>query len=128
MSITELQISESIKEDTEDETLIVTVSVQNNSSVDGHEVVQVYVRQLHPSLGRTVKELKGFKKVFVRANSKESINIAISKKRATSFRNARQGIWLSEKDTYQLLVGSSSEYIAQAANFEVHETQSWRGL
>ncbi|OKL56237.1 hypothetical protein UA08_08539 [Talaromyces atroroseus] len=126
-SIKDLCLSES--EDTEEDVaLTVTACVENRSAVDGHEVVQVDIRQLNPSLGRPVKKLEGFKKVFVRANSTQEVKISISKKRATSFWDERRDSWVSQKDTYEVLVGSSSDKIAQTAEFEVSKTQYWRGL
>lgn len=129
LSIKDLHLSESAATgDLKDAKLTVLATVQNSSAVDGHEVVQVYIRQLKPTLGRPVKELKGYKKIFVPAGSTQSVEISMSKKQATSFWDERRSMWCSQKDTYQVLVGSSSEKIAQTAEFEVFETHWWKGL
>lgn len=125
-SITSLQVRE--RQESNDTTLVITVSVQNDSDIDGHEVVQVYVRQQNPSLNRPMKELKGFKKVLVPACSSRTVEIEISKKLAVSFRDERTDKWIMEKDVYELLVGSSSDKIVKTAKLEVSKTQRWSGL
>jgi beta-glucosidase len=44
----------------------ITVQVENTGNFDGEEVVQLYVRDKVGSVTRPVKELKGFRKVFIR--------------------------------------------------------------
>nr|WP_297349949.1 glycoside hydrolase family 3 N-terminal domain-containing protein [uncultured Glaciecola sp.] len=53
---------------------VVTVTVENKSDVDAEEIVQLYVRDLVGSVTRPVKELKGFKRLLVKANS--SVDVA----------------------------------------------------
>ena len=47
----------------------VSLRVENKSDVDADEIVQLYIRDLVGSVTRPVKELKGFKRVTVKANS-----------------------------------------------------------
>ena len=44
----------------------VTVTVTNTGTVDGAEVVQVYVQDMESTAVRPLRELKGFAKVFAR--------------------------------------------------------------
>lgn len=62
---------------TKNDTLTVSVEVQNTGQRDGAEVVQVYVRDMAASMSRPVKELKGFQKVFLKAGEKRTIQIPI---------------------------------------------------
>lgn len=56
-----------------DSAFSVTLMLENKSDVDAEEIVQLYIRDLVGSVTRPVKELKGFKRLFVKANS--SINV-----------------------------------------------------
>jgi beta-glucosidase len=56
-----------------DSAFSVTLSLENKSDVDAEEIVQLYIRDLVGSVTRPVKELKGFKRLLVKANS--SINV-----------------------------------------------------
>lgn len=60
--------------------LDVTLTVKNVGDYDGYETVQLYVRDLVASRVRPVKELKGFKKVFVRAHGSENVTITLDAK------------------------------------------------
>ncbi|GAC30774.1 glycoside hydrolase family 3 N-terminal domain-containing protein [Brumicola pallidula] len=56
-----------------DSAFSVTLTLENKSDVDAEEIVQLYIRDLVGSVTRPVKELKGFKRLLVKANS--SINV-----------------------------------------------------
>ena len=55
----------------------VTVKVKNTGDRDGKEVVQVYVRDAVSCIVMPVKELKAFKKLFIRAGDSEEITLEI---------------------------------------------------
>jgi beta-glucosidase len=63
---------------TKDESLKVSVDLHNESKYVAEEVVQVYIRDLHGSTTRPVKELKAFKRVKLNANSKTSVAFSIA--------------------------------------------------
>jgi len=50
-----------------------TVSVKNTGKVAGHEIVQMYIRDVVASISRPVKELKGFKKIFLNPGESQSV-------------------------------------------------------
>lgn len=58
--------------------LTASVTVTNNSKVDGAEVVQLYIRDVVGSVTRPVKELKGFEKVFIKAGESKTVNFKIT--------------------------------------------------
>lgn len=122
-SIGELAVEEDGKDD-----ITVTATVHNTGATDGAEVVQVYVAQKQPSINRPPKELKGFRKVHVKAGAKESVTVTISKKYATSFWDEDEDSWIMEKDEYEVLVGNSSQHVSKAGVVEVKQTSFWRGL
>lgn len=55
----------------------ISVDVRNDSDVDGKEVVQVYIADLVASITPSVKRLRGFKKVMLKANEKQTVSFEI---------------------------------------------------
>jgi beta-glucosidase len=110
------------------ENLNISVLVENTGKVDGAEVVQVYGTQRSPSVKRPAKELKGFAKAHIRAGESKQVTVSIQRKYFTSFWDEERDMWISEKDTYDVLVGCSSADTPLKTNFEIVETQWWAGL
>jgi beta-glucosidase len=54
-----------------------TVSVTNSGSKDGKEVVQLYIRDMVGTSTRPVKELKGFKKIDLKAGETKTVSFEI---------------------------------------------------
>lgn len=106
----------------------VSVKVSNTGDVSGAEVVQVYISQQKPSIKRPKKELKGFTKVFLEKGESKTVEVNIETKYATSFWDEVRDSWIVEKDTYEVLVGSTSAEIVQKGSFEVGQTTWWKGL
>lgn len=50
-----------------EEEIQVQVNVTNSGTVDGYEIVQLYIRDMVASISRPVQELKDFQKVLVKA-------------------------------------------------------------
>lgn len=121
-SLSDLEVS------TTNSTISVKLRVTNTGSRAGAEVVQVYVSAKNPSINRPVKELKGFKKVFLEAGEHAIVEIDMDKKYATSFWDEGRDAWIMEKGWYGILVGNSSEVIGQEGSFEIGETSWWNGL
>ncbi|MEO6538763.1 MAG: beta-glucosidase BglX, partial [Ferruginibacter sp.] len=55
-----------------------TVILKNSGSVDGSEVVQLYIRDVVGSITRPVKELKGFQKIFLKAGESKNISFSLN--------------------------------------------------
>lgn len=98
---------------------IITVSVEvtNNSTVDGTEVVQVYVKDDISSVVVPNKLLRGFAKVPIAAGATETVSIDVNV--------AELGLWDSrlnyvvEPGTFTVLVGSSSSDLRSNATLTV---------
>ena len=58
------------------ERLTVTVPVTNTGACDGTEIVQLYLRDLYADIARPVKELKGFRRVFIKKG--ETCNVTFT--------------------------------------------------
>ena len=81
--------------ETGDLTAEVTVTVANTGPVVGAEVVQVYVRDVEASVGRPVRELKGFAKVTLDPGASGQVTITLDQ-RAFSFWSELLGRWVVE--------------------------------
>ncbi|KAN0113084.1 glycoside hydrolase family 3 protein [Hyaloscypha variabilis] len=118
-----------LKVEKTDKELKVIVKISNTGSVAGAEVAEVYISQKNPSIRRPKKELKGFKKVFLEKGESKVVEVVIETKYATSFWDEIRNAWVSEKDTYEVIVGGNSEEIgAVKGSFEVEKTTWWNGL
>lgn len=60
------------------DTLSASVTVTNTGAYDGHEIVQLYVDDKAGSLTRPVKELKGFKKIFLKKGESKTVNFELT--------------------------------------------------
>lgn len=89
------------------ETLQIAVTVSNTGSVDGEEVVQLYVRDLVGSVTRPVKELKGFQKVLLRAGESKKLAFTLNEHDLSFFR--RDMTFGVEPGEYEIMVGGNSE-------------------
>lgn len=59
------------------ESIEVSIDVTNQSSVDGYETIQLYIRDYSAEVSRPVQELKQFKKIWIKANTKETITFML---------------------------------------------------
>lgn len=100
----------------EGQTLAVRVPVKNSGSVAADEVVQVYVRDLVGSITRPVRELKGFRRVTLKAGESEVLEFAISTDELAFYNNEEE--LLLEPGKFELYVGGSS-IAPKVGEFEV---------
>ena len=101
------------------DTVRVEVEIANVGRMDGAETVQVYVSQKNPSLPRPVKELKGFRKFFLRKGEKKWVTLEVPVQ-DFAFYDDRQFRWVVEPDSYQLQIATSSRDIKQAVEVRVN--------
>jgi beta-glucosidase len=109
-----LILSESILPD--GSPLEVRVDVKNTGQVAGTETVQLYIRDLVGSVTRPVKELKGFKKVALKAGEVQTVSFTITKE-DLSFYNI-DGVWGTEPGKFKVFVGTNSQNTIEAG-FEI---------
>ncbi len=89
-----------------DEILNIDVVVSNTSSVDGEEVVQLYIRDNVASISRPIKELKAYKKVFVKAYDSVEIKFEISKEMFEFYNSSLEKV--IEDGDFTCFIGNSS--------------------
>ena len=106
----------SAKEMTRDGKLTFTVSVKNTGARRGAETVQLYVKDLKASVDRPVKELKGFKKVWLNPGEQKDVEITIDNS-ALSFYDEATSQWKSENGDFEALIGNASDNITLKTRF-----------
>ncbi|HLP18382.1 MAG TPA: glycoside hydrolase family 3 C-terminal domain-containing protein [Bacteroidota bacterium] len=91
---------------------VVTVStdISNTGARAGSEVVQLYIRPVHPSVDRPMKELKRFVKVALRPGEKKRVTMTLDPS-AFAYYDSGTHAWKTEPGNYELLIGSSSRDI-----------------
>ena len=99
----------------------IRVRIKNTGEYDGEEVVQMYVGLPDAVIFRPEKELKGFRKVFVKAGESISVEIPFDDK---TFRywNIKTENWEIEKGIYEIKVGASVADIRLSGKIEVKGT------
>jgi beta-glucosidase len=87
--------------------LEVSVDLQNTSSRDGDEVVQLYTHQRAGSASRPVRELKGFRRVTLKAGEKRTVTLALDT-HDLGFWSPQTHHWSMEPGAFDLWVGHDS--------------------
>lgn len=117
----DLKLSSDNIKDTD--TVTVSFKIKNTGSVDGAEIAEVYVADKESTIFRPKKELRGFKKVFLKAGEEKEVSVELSK-RAFAFYNVELGDWMVETGEFDILVGASSRDIKLTASMTVESTVS----
>ena len=86
----------------------VSFTVSNTGDRAGAEVAELYVGQQNPAVPRPIKELKGFKRVLLQPGESKRITLELDQ-RSFAFFNTTTKQWDALPDTYNILVGSSSQ-------------------
>ncbi len=89
-----------------EKTLTVSIDVTNSGKFDGAEVVQLYIRDMVGSITRPVKELKGFRKVFLKSGETETISFTITVEDLKFYNYELKYDW--EPGEFMVMVGGNS--------------------
>ncbi len=84
----------------------VTFKIKNTGEYDGAEIAQLYVGKKDGKIFRPAKELKGFKKVFIKKGETAAVKIAFDDKTFRYF-NVKTDKWETEGGDYELYIGAS---------------------
>ena len=92
---------------TVDNTVEANIKVKNTGSMAGTEIVQLYIRDDYSSVTRPVKELKGFKRVELKAGEEKTVSFTINKDMLSFFNAQLQKV--VEPGDFTIMIGSSSD-------------------
>jgi len=83
------------------------VTVTNTGSRDGDEIVQLYIHDMVGSVARPVKELKGFRRVHLKAGESKQVVFNITPDLLKFYNNDLK--YVAEPGEFQVMVGPNSE-------------------
>lgn len=90
----------------EGESLRVAVTVKNNGTYDGEEVVQLYLSDLVRSITPPVKQLKGFVKVFLKKGETKSVTLTLPPEDLKFYNGQLK--FVAEPGEFEIFVGTNS--------------------
>ncbi len=85
----------------------VSVDVRNTGNRKGAEVVQMYIRDDYSSVTRPVKELKGFKKIWLDPGQSQTVTFTIAPELLSFYDKNMK--WIIEPGDFTIMVGTSSD-------------------
>ena len=101
-----------------DETIKVKFTLANSGKKDGAESVQVYASQPKASVTRPVKELKAFKKIFLKAGESQTVELEVKVKDLAYYDENIHG-WKVEKGAFVLSNAASAGDVKSSVKIEV---------
>lgn len=106
-------ISLSKSEMRDGETITASVTVKNSGTRDADEVVQLYLRDVSASIARPVKELKGFRRIHLKAGESQTVSFDISR-RMLEFYNSELKL-VAEPGEFVAMIGPDSQSVSTAS-------------
>ncbi len=91
------------------QTMSVSVEVRNTGGRAGHEIVQLYVRDLVGSVTRPVQELKGFEKVYLEAGATTRVTFQLKPEDLAFYDPDME--FKPEAGAFTVMVGGSSDKV-----------------
>ena len=98
---------------TKSDKLQVSIPVTNSGDYSGEEVVQLYIRDKVGSVTRPVKELKGFKKIFLEKGETRIVTFDITQEDLKFYDKDMK--WTAEPGDFKIFVGPNSRDVKSAA-------------
>lgn len=93
------------------EKIFVSVDVKNSGDFSGSEVVQLYIQDLESSINPRVKELKGFKKIWLKSGEIKSVVLELGEEELSIWNTEMN--FVVEPGNIKIMVGNSSETIME---------------
>jgi beta-glucosidase len=97
-----------------DQTLSIKLELTNSGSMDGAEVVQLYIRDLAGNITHPVKELKGFQKIFLKKGETKQLLFHLTTADLKFYNSDLKYDW--EPGEFNVMIGGNSRETL-AANF-----------
>ena len=98
----------SAKEISYSDKLTVSVVITNTGNYDGHEVVQLYIRDKVGSVTRPVKELKGFEKIFLKKRESKTVSFNLSVEDLKFYNSNLK--FIAEPGEFEIAISRSSDF------------------
>jgi beta-glucosidase len=99
-------------------TVTVSFRVKNTGSRPGSDVAQVYVHDVESSMNRPVKELRGFRKVYLEPGEEQEVSITLDR-HAFEFYTPALHKWIVEGGAFEILIGRNAREIVLSETVNV---------
>jgi len=98
-------------------------AIKNTGEYDGAEIAQVYIGLSSAQVFRAAKELKGFKKVYLKAGEEKKVVIELSDM-AFRYFNVTTNKYEIEGGEYQVMIGASSKDMRLQGVMQIDDTNA----
>ncbi len=98
--------------------ITVSVLVKNTGEFDGADVIEVYVSAPNNDCFKAKRELKGFKKVYLKKGESEKVMITI-KKDDLRYWNVKENRWVLEDGEYEFQLCEDSETVLSSKTIKI---------
>lgn len=101
-----------------EKTIDLSFTLTNSGNYDAKEISEVYVSKKDSVLTRPIKELKGFRKTFLKKGESKTINLSINidDLKVYDIKNSK---WILEEGEYEILIGKSSSDIVLSSSISL---------
>lgn len=106
---------------TDNDTVEVSIDIWNVGRYPGKETVQLYVSDNESKVTRPLKELKGFKKLFLNPGEKKTVTFTLDKRSFAYYNEALHDFHVESGD-FTIMFGASSQDIRQTVSVHVEST------
>lgn len=97
---------------------IVSCEVTNSGKRDGAEVVQLYVKAPLSDIFKPERELRAFKKVYVKAGESAVVELMVSKSDLRYY-DIKRNDWVLERGTYEMQLCSDSQTVILSKHIQI---------
>ncbi len=99
--------------------MVVRFTIKNSGTIQGDEVVQLYIRDLLASVARPVMELKGFQRVHLFPGETKELAFTITPELLSMLNKDLKTV--VEPGDFRIMIGTSSRDIRLKKTLTVHE-------
>ncbi len=107
-----------------DASITATLEVENTSKCAGDDVVQLYTREIHPSVVRARRELRGFQRITLQPGETKTVTFTIPIEKLAFYDETRHAFSV-EPGQYEIQIGESSDDIRERERIRV--MSAWAG-
>jgi beta-glucosidase len=101
-----------------DASITATLDVENTSRRAGDDVVQLYTREIHPSVVRPRHELRGFQRMTLQPGETKTVTFTVPIEKLAFYDETRHAFAV-EPGQYEIQIGESSDDIRQRKRIRV---------
>jgi beta-glucosidase len=91
-----------------DDAVEISFTIANTGKIDGDEVPQLYVRDVEFKLPMPLKQLRGFKRIHLKAGESKTITFKLTPNQDMNYYDAKKSDYAVEPGDFEIQIGSSS--------------------